>query len=151
MQLLSWRSQWTRCAKNTALVWPFTDKLGCHILWALGWHGKSRMETCHICLLFVFHFFFFFLETSKAFFGWIFFSARDIWNRQWFKGSVFQAIQCQGPSNCCVFGLGLNIWVFVLQKYRFEKKLGFFAVFKCVYVLFLRSWKIMIAVKQFDG
>lgn len=68
MQLLSWRSQWTRCAKNTALVWPFTYKLGCYILWALGWHGKSRMETCHVCLLFVFHFFFFLFRDFQGFY-----------------------------------------------------------------------------------
>lgn len=45
MQLLSWRSQCTRCAKNTALV-----------------------ETCHVCLLFVFHFFFFLFRDFQGFY-----------------------------------------------------------------------------------
>lgn len=52
MRLPSYRSKWTNCGRNMALVWTFTYKLSCQILWALWWHGKSRLETCHVYYLF---------------------------------------------------------------------------------------------------
>lgn len=38
-------------AENMALTSPFRDKLGCHVLWTLGWHLMSSLETCYVFLL----------------------------------------------------------------------------------------------------